>query len=358
MVSRAVALCGTELVDPPMRTLRAGPLSAEFDNGALRYIRFGGVEVLRAIAFLVRDENWGTFTPGARQPARSRSPAPASPSPTAAPAPTPRASWSTARRSPAGSDGSLDFEVVADPRTDVLTNRTGFIVLHPVDGVAGQPVRIVHVDGSEENSRFPQRSTRRCPFRDIRAVTHEVAPGTWATCTMEGDAFEMEDQRNWSDASYKTYVRPLTPPWPYTLPKGEPVTQAIRLAISGPAPAAARRRRSPCPGHHRRRRRHRCPAIGIGVPAEEAAPALDAGDLLRRLAPAVARLRHRPAAATTGRAELARYRALAELTGAEVVLEVITRGSLDPLAELTALARDADEAGLRPAAIASSRRRT
>ena len=63
MVSRAVRLCGTELVDPPMRTLTAGPLSAELDNGALRYVRFGGVEVLRAIAFLVRDENWGTFTP-------------------------------------------------------------------------------------------------------------------------------------------------------------------------------------------------------------------------------------------------------------------------------------------------------
>ncbi len=48
MVSRAVILCGTEQVDPPMRALRAGPLTAEYDNGALRYVRFGGVEVLRA----------------------------------------------------------------------------------------------------------------------------------------------------------------------------------------------------------------------------------------------------------------------------------------------------------------------
>ncbi len=30
----------------------------------------------------------------------------------------------------------------------------------------------------------------------------------------------MEDHRNWSDASFKTYVRPLALPWPYTLQRG------------------------------------------------------------------------------------------------------------------------------------------
>ena len=37
---------------------------------------------------------------------------------------------------------------------------------------------------------------------------------------MEGDAFEMEDQRNWADASFKTYVRPLSKPRPYVIAKG------------------------------------------------------------------------------------------------------------------------------------------
>jgi hypothetical protein len=49
---------------------------------------------------------------------------------------------------------------------------------------------------------------------------------------MEGDVFEMEDQRNWSDASYKTYVRPLALPWPYRIPAGETVTQRIVLDIT------------------------------------------------------------------------------------------------------------------------------
>jgi hypothetical protein len=60
---RAIKLFGTEVPEPKVRTLQAGALSAVFDNGALRYIKLGETEVLRTIAFLVRDENWGTFTP-------------------------------------------------------------------------------------------------------------------------------------------------------------------------------------------------------------------------------------------------------------------------------------------------------
>ena len=53
---------------------------------------------------------------------------------------------------------------------------------------------------------------------------------------MEGDAFETEDHRNWTDASFKTYVRPLALPWPYVLPKGKPVTQSVTLSFSGKLP--------------------------------------------------------------------------------------------------------------------------
>ena len=62
-VSRAIKLFGTSVPEAKSRRLTAGPLSVELDNGALRYVRLGEVEVLRAIAFLVRDENWGTYAP-------------------------------------------------------------------------------------------------------------------------------------------------------------------------------------------------------------------------------------------------------------------------------------------------------
>ena len=74
---------------------------------------------------------------------------------------------------------------------------------------------------------------------DLRALTHEAAPGVTVECRMEGDTFEMEDQRNWCDASYKTYVRPLAQPWPYRIEKGETLRQSVSLAIRGVASRAA-----------------------------------------------------------------------------------------------------------------------
>src|SRR5690606_26156480 len=59
--SRAIMLFGTEQEVAPPKTLRAGPLTVEFEHGNLRYVRYRGVEVLRGIAFLVRDPNWATY---------------------------------------------------------------------------------------------------------------------------------------------------------------------------------------------------------------------------------------------------------------------------------------------------------
>ena len=85
----------------------------------------------------------------------------------------------------------------------------------------------------EVETDFPQHISPSQPIFDIRALTHEAAPGLWATCRMEADTFEMEDQRNWGDASYKTYVRPLALPWGYTLSKGSRHEQAVRLSFDG-----------------------------------------------------------------------------------------------------------------------------
>lgn len=327
-----------------MRTLRAGPLSVEFDNGAIRYVRIGGVEVLRGISFLVRDENWGTETPVLDDLQIDEKPD----------------AFSVAYRGTCagacgrlvyqariagGSDGALSFVVEAEPETDVMTNRTGFVVLHPIEGLAGKPVKVLHEDGREKLSLFPDYIDPRCPFTDIRALSHEIMPGIWATCTMEGDAFEMEDQRNWSDASYKTYVRPLRRPWPYRLPKGEKFTQAVRLQLLGTLPAASSKKPSPSINLTIGRAIGRVPRIGIGVAADEAKHALDVPEFIRRLAPqwmvcqVDLRFGH-------GQDELEHYAALARLTGAGVVLEIITMGTLDPFGELAPIGAAVHTIGL------------
>ncbi len=135
-------------------------------------------------------------------------------------------------------DGSLEFIGVATPRTDFLTARTGFVVLHPLKGVVGRPVEVEHIDGTIEKSKFPEAVNPIQPFLLIRSLTHEVVPGLKALVRMEGDTWEMEDHRNWTDASFKTYVRPLALPWPYTLKSGEAVKQSVTLTFAAPCRSA------------------------------------------------------------------------------------------------------------------------
>jgi len=342
--SRAIRLYGTEQVDPPHRILRAGALSIAFDNGGVRYVRFGGIEVLRGIMFLVRDENWGTFTPVLEDLTVEEG--------TDAFSISYRATCADAVRKLVyratiigKSDGSLSFVAEATPETDVVTNRTGFIVLHPIDGIAGKPVKVLREDGSEDLSAFPANIDPRCPFTDIRALSHEIAPGVWATCTMEGDAFEMEDQRNWSDASYKTYVRPLRRPWGYTLPKGETFTQSVRLTVSGELEAGVGGANDAPVTLTIGEFAGKLARIGIGVPAEEAAFALANPELIRKLAPnlMVCQIDLRR---SEGHNEVRNAGRLATMTGAKIVLEIITRGTLDPAGELAPVAETVRAAGL------------
>jgi len=121
-----------------------------------------------------------------------------------------------------------------NPVTRIRTNRAGFVVLHPV-ALAGSALRVQRPDGQTEAGRFPLTISPSQPFRDIAGLIWDVGP-VRATLGFTGDVFEMEDQRNWSDGSFKTYCRPLRLPWPYDLTPGFPVRQGLRLQIAGAPP--------------------------------------------------------------------------------------------------------------------------
>jgi D-apionolactonase len=340
--SRAIMLFGTEEKVEPRRMLRAGPLSCELDGGNLRYVRIGGKEAIRAIAFIVRDKDWGTYNPAiedlridqgaggfevsyeaickdAAQELRYRA------------------------KIKGSADGTLGFEATARAVTDFVTNRTGFVVLHPIEGVAGEAVEVLHTDGRTERSTFPELIDPMCPFQDIRALTHQVLPGVRVRCTMQGDAFEMEDHRNWNDASYKTYVRPLAKPWPYTLKAGETSEQSVVLSVSGVVPRAAAAAGAVPVELWVGAADGSVPALGLSLRPEHAEATLQAADLVRKLGPQflVCPFDSRIADGHAGPAVigastipfdqrtgdpgkvLALYRAMAEATGAELVLEAV-----------------------------------
>jgi hypothetical protein len=341
--SLAIALFGTEEPVPKSVTLRAGPLTAELENGALRCIRYQNTEVIRSIAYLFRDKDW-------RTPAAVITDLKVGQGPDSF-----RVGYEgrvlageqefVYRASIEGrSDGGLRFEVEGTAPTEVRANRIGFVVLHPLEGVAGEPVEVTHADGSIERSRFPRLISPAQPFFDIRAFAHQVVPGVWVRCTMEGDAFEMEDHRNWMDASYKTYVRPLSKPRPFTLAPGERMVQSVTLAFRG-RPVATPRAGNDAVTVTLGAAAGTMPRIGLGVPAEEARSALAIADLLQHVAPGflVGQIDLRDPAAG---GELPQLKALAEALGVPVVLEIVLPNERPPEDELADVAADARDAGL------------
>lgn len=234
----AFRLYGTTQPEPAPRTLKAGKLTAQLSGGNLRAITYDGVEVLRAISYLIRDRDWGTYHPELSGIAVTEAAAGFSVSYTARCNGPDDTTLEIAASIEGRAGGTLIFKGEASSATGFETNRCGFCILHPIIGVAGTPVTVEHVDGAIEDTKLPDLIEPWQPFKDMRAITHAALPGVSVECRMEGDTFEMEDQRNWSDASYKTYVRPLALPWPYRIPANERACQQVTLTIADIRPAA------------------------------------------------------------------------------------------------------------------------
>jgi hypothetical protein len=234
----AVLLHGTADPVPGRRTLVAGRLTAELDGGTLRYVRWDGREVLRAIGFVVRDTRWGTYAP-VLDDARVTEDARAFRVRYRATCDGPEGCLTYTAEIDGHADGRLRFAASAATTHGFTTNRAGCVVLHGLDGVIGRPLTVTHVSGGVTRTTFPPLVQPHQPATDIAALCHDPADGLRVTVTFTGDTFEMEDQRNWTDASFKTYSRPLALGFPYRLEPGATVTQAVAVRIDGAAPAAA-----------------------------------------------------------------------------------------------------------------------
>ncbi|MCA2406680.1 hypothetical protein GYN07_26860 (plasmid) [Rhizobium leguminosarum bv. viciae 248] len=351
MTIDAFQLYGTHLVDPQRVRLRAGKLEADLANGNLRTIRYDGTEVLRAISYLVRDRDWGTYNPEIAdlkiQQSDDRF----------------EVTYLTRCDGPdetkliidvriVGSPDRLDFEAEAIAATGFETNRCGFCILHPIVGVAGSPATVEHVDGQIVATRFPDVIEPWQPFKDMRAITHAVMPDVQAECRMEGDTFEMEDQRNWSDASYKTYVRPLALPWPYQMPADRPVRQKTSLVIrdargSTPPPAGMS---GGAIKLELGARTGTMPDIGVIITPEEADATLSAKSVLAEIAPQEL-LFHFDPGAGHGVDALAQFAVLAAAHRGRSTLEIALPCKSSPSSEAAEIARQMRLAEFRPDAI-------
>jgi len=212
--------------------LKAGPLEAVFDRNSLRYLKFGKQEIIRRIYVALRNERW--------QPAPSYI----------------RNiqidvredcfkivfdeenilndadfSWTgTIEGTP---KGEIIFTMEGIANTTFYRNRIGICVLHPVKAYAGKEYTVVHCDGKEEKGIFPKNIMPHQPLKAISKIIYALNSQLKICIEFDGDIFEMEDQRNWSDDSYKTYSTPIDLPMPVKIEKGTRVKQVVKITLVG-----------------------------------------------------------------------------------------------------------------------------
>lgn len=216
--------------------LRVGELSMLFENGGLRYVRYGGLEVLRGIYSALRDRNWGTVPPVFSNQRLEQG--------------EDALSLEFDATYQAGDiDFRAEYRLEAHPEgftfrfsgkahSSFYRNRLGLCVLHPMS-TAGASAKIEHVGGAYEEAKLPVPAASAqpvLPFSELKALEHEAAPGLWARLEFAGDIFETEDQRNWTDASFKTFCTPLRLPFPVLVEAGTVIEQSVTLQMRGAVP--------------------------------------------------------------------------------------------------------------------------
>ncbi len=233
---------------PHRLQLRAGSVSLELVGGRFGPVLVNGHEIWHGLAFLFRDTGWGTPEPvykvvthqitadghgftlelSGHIAIESRDICDSSI----------ESALILLNVTVTGeADGCLHFQARAEPTHDVLTNRCGWVLLHPMS-MAGRAVEVLHGDGRTSLSTFPKEVPAWPPFMRVNGLRHEYAPGYWAEARMSDEDYETEDQRNNADASFKTYSRSNNMPRPYVLRQKEPWTRELTLCVLNDVPKA------------------------------------------------------------------------------------------------------------------------
>lgn len=215
-----------------VKKLVAGPLTLEYSEGSIWNINNGSEEVIRRIylvfqdlnwtsrPFLIKDEYWQINEESFHAKIQMQG--------------THDAKELSVELEIIGSDtGEISYEFKATTSQPFLRNRLGLCILHPIDQLSGRDCTLIKSDGAIEESRFPEFISPSQPFLNLAGINHRLEGGAVAKVTFEGEIFETEDHRNWSDASYKTYCTPISLPFPVEVRAGEILQQRICVSING-----------------------------------------------------------------------------------------------------------------------------
>ncbi len=242
--TRAELITGRAELPSPSIILRAGPLRMSLDGVDLRHLSIAGVELVQRVYVAVRDAPWNTIpavitdlvvAPGpdicqVRFHARHRHEA---------------IDFEWQGTITGTSDGVVRYELDGVCHGTFQYSKIGFNVHHALAGAVGHRYR-AQTEGGELRGALPaaidpQRivdGTLSGMFAPYREIAIEVVDGTEAVVAIEGDLFELQDHRNWTDANFKSYATPLALGFPFDSTDGQRIRQVVTIRHGGRSPAA------------------------------------------------------------------------------------------------------------------------
>jgi hypothetical protein len=232
---RDIKLTGKGKVLPPIHILRSGGISMLYEAGNLRCIKAGGYEIIRMIYFALRDKDWLTISPVISEE-RIRKKGNGFAIGYKAHYRYNDIDFEAAISITSSQANRFIMEMKGLANSTFMKNRIGFCILHPIVNCAGHECSITHPDNSVTIGRFPEEVSPHQPFKGIRAMSWNIKDSLAARLYFEGDIFETEDQRNWTDASFKTYSTPLDQPFPVEITQGTSLFQRVEFSLEGECP--------------------------------------------------------------------------------------------------------------------------
>lgn len=231
----SVWLYGDERPLREVITGRAGPVAFDLEDGMLKRVRLGDVEVLRRVYFAVRTDEWDTIYPVFDDMQIEHGPD------------TFHASWSARCRGGevdyawhgevvGDADGTIHFTVVGEPHADFRSNRVGICLLLSGDLLGGRPFTLSKPNGRTDRVRFPRIAYPELVGAQFRGIQYQPPGGPPCVCSIDGALFDMEDQRNYADTTFKAYA-----PMPHEYPvvrKGARFSQTFTLTFPDGVPKA------------------------------------------------------------------------------------------------------------------------
>jgi hypothetical protein len=234
-------LHGTDSPTDAGRLLIAGPVTALLDGADLRHVRIGDVELVQRIYLAVRDDVWNTVPAKLSDIAVDQA------------ADGFRVTFTGHHeygeidftwtgQITGGRDGTITYEFNGKAGRAFRYAKIGFNLHHALAQSVGRPYQAHGSDGEESGVLpsiiEPQRlvdGKLTGMFPPYDNLTMHPTDGVRVEFEFDGDLFEMQDHRNWTDANYKSYGTPLAVPWPMNAAPGQAFHQKVTVRAVGDA---------------------------------------------------------------------------------------------------------------------------